>query len=345
MPTPSKKKRHCTEACKHARHAGRPPGRTIYPPQPPDDARNQPVLQHGCVCCGVETPCVHRPRQPPRKRSCINTPIAVDPQHPPTAEEMKLAAVVELQTRQALAKDAGTRVAGATVGELAKKAGVGVRQLHRLSAQFGSRSLSRRPGSGRPVTANATDIERWFRQQSRSLNGAWTAESMAIEMRKQWGFGSSATVSRLARKLGYRQLFQCYRPALTAAHQERRLDWAKKVLEQPHPFAEPDTVYVHVDEKWFLCPTAQTAMLGRSKGETTGGHTCEQDPHHQGHVPRRSRSTKPGAQLRRSNRVVPHCRSSSSTTTEQAPQQGRPSLEAGQHGRRLVQGVHEGTCG
>jgi transposase len=276
---------------------------------------------------------------------CISAPITVDPQHPPTAEETKLAAVVEFQTRQAVAKETGTRVAGATVGELAKKAGVGERQFRRLSAQFGSRSLSRRPGSGRPDTVNAKDIEQWFRQKSRSLNGFWTAESMAIEMRAQWGLGSSATVSRMARKLGYRQLFQCYRPALTATHQERRLDWATKVLAQPHPFAEPDTVYVHVDEKWFFAqllkrrcwvgPREKPPVVTlASKTHITKvmflGAVARPNPTHNfdGRI-----GLYPIADQVPAQRKSKH------------HNKGRPSLEAGQHGRKFVQEIHDGTCG
>jgi len=45
----------------------------------------------------------------------------VDLQHPPTKEEMKLAAVVEYRTRKAVAEEMGLRVSGATANELARR--------------------------------------------------------------------------------------------------------------------------------------------------------------------------------------------------------------------------------
>jgi len=346
MPRRTKRQQHLIRARAMIARAGRQRGVVVHPPQPPDDVRNQPTLAHGCVCC--EQPPQRSPRlcRPQRKRRRqVYSETDTDTAHQHTEAETTWAAVSELQISRAVAKATKTRVHGADVKNIAKKLNVTPRHLRRLAHWSRFRSLFRRPGSGKRKSATSREMQEWLLQKSHELGGTWTTRMMANCMRERWGYGSPGSVWRLAHALGFRLVYQRSRPLLNAEAKRRRLAWATEQLSNGEPFKEPGTVYVHVDEKWFLCPTAQTAMLGRSKGETTGGHTCEQDPHHQGHVPRRSRSTKPGAQLRRSNRVVPHCRSSSSTTTEQAPQQGRPSLEAGQHGRRLVQGVHEGTCG
>jgi len=76
---------------------------------------------------------------------------------------------------------------------------------------------------------------------------------MADKMRATWGRGSLGVVFSLAHKLGFRRLRMCVRPFLSGAHMAARLAWAQELTaDQNGAFAEPDTVYVHVDEKWFF---------------------------------------------------------------------------------------------
>jgi len=254
MPTPTKRQKHLANARRAIKQAGRLRGAVVCPPQPSEDARNQPVLDHSCVCCSDALPsarCI-RPSQPKKPRKVSPEP-SIDAGHPPTEAEKTFAAVAELQALRTVAKATKTRVSRTAVSKIAKKIKVTPRHLRRLSRWSVVRSLFRRPGSGRRVSATSSEVKEWFVQKSHELGGAWATRTMAAAMREKWGHGSQTTVCRLAHALGFRHVRQRVHPVLSSVAKQRRLAWANEQLAKPGgPFAEPDTVYVHVDEKWFF---------------------------------------------------------------------------------------------
>jgi hypothetical protein len=173
MLTPTKAQKQRAAARAKVQHPGRPRGSPIRPPQPSDDARNQPVRERGeCLGCAVcaahgAAACSHlHLHARPRKFACISQ-LA----HPPTDVETRVTAVAEYRTRQAVARETGTRVSGARIKEIAQRIALSERQLRRLATQLPFRSLSRRPGSGRRPTVSKADLARWFAGESQRTRG------------------------------------------------------------------------------------------------------------------------------------------------------------------------------
>jgi len=175
----------------------------------------------------------------------------VDTANPPTAIDKRWDAVADFRAAAAAAAARGTRLASSVARKIAKRIGIGAAQLRRLSRTSKWRSMRRRPGSGRPSKATP-ELKEWFLQTAKELSGYWTTRQMAALMKATWGFGSLSMVFRLAHELGFRHIRMHVRPFLSAKHMAARLEWVRKLLEDPKlTFAEPDTVYIHVDEKWF----------------------------------------------------------------------------------------------
>jgi len=175
----------------------------------------------------------------------------IDEANPPTELDKRWDAIADFRVATAVARARRRRLAASTVISIARRINVGVPQLRRLARFSKFRSMFRRIGSGRPSKATPK-LKEWFFQKSKELAGCWTIRQMASLRKKQCGFGSVSMVFRLAHELGFRHLHRQLRPFLSTRHMAARLAWAKKLLEDPERiFAEPDTVYVHIDEKWF----------------------------------------------------------------------------------------------
>jgi len=177
----------------------------------------------------------------------------VESKNPPKETDMRWVAVCDLRERQAVASATRTRVSTAAVRKIARRIGVGAARLRGLARACKFRSMDRCPGSGRPSKITQK-LKTWFLQTSKELGGHWTVRQMADKMRKEWGCGSISVVWRLAHNLGFQHLHMHLRPLLTQSHKEARLAWVEGLLKLDRPFAEPNTVYVHVDEKWFFSP-------------------------------------------------------------------------------------------
>ena len=203
--------------------------------------------------------CKPAPRQPkPRKHPCLITEPAVDAVNPPTEVDKRWDAVADFRAEAAVAAGRGKRLAASVASSIGKRIGVGAAQLRRLCRVSKWRSMFRRPGSGRP-SKTTPELREWFLQTSKDLSGHWTIRQMALLMKEKWGRGSSSMVWRFARELGFRHLHMHVRPFLSAEHMAARLAWVQELLKDPKlTFAEPDTVYVHIDEKWFYA-----LLLGR----------------------------------------------------------------------------------
>lgn len=239
-------------ALKAARTPGLPRGRPRRHQEPAadpsPDALNQRVRVHeACLGCPGDS-ATHAQAAPP-KRPRRNKTEAVDQTHPPTELEERFLAIAELRATQAAAAAAGRRVSGKMVDRIARRIGICASHLRRLSHGCSFRSLMRRPGSGGPLRVTPA-MKQWFRTTSDELGGFWTTRDMAAKMKAQWGVGSLGTVCRLARMLGFRFVRQRVCPLLTPEHKSARLEWAEAQLAQ-RPWLAEDTVYVHIDEKWF----------------------------------------------------------------------------------------------
>lgn len=95
-------------------------------------------------------------------------------------------------------------------------------------------------------------VKRWFAKKAKALGGAWTTRQMAEEMKRAWNCDSVGTVHRIAMELGYRRMRMTTVPMLTDSHKAQREKWVSDLLQREDgPFGDGDTVYIHVDEKWF----------------------------------------------------------------------------------------------
>lgn len=250
MSKPSKRKLQLRAAreSRNKVNLSRPCGSVIPPPQPPNDARNQSVLVHECVCCGPTWTSFHR--APPKKRQKPNSRQAnIQPTHPPTEAETKGTAVADLRILRAVAKVKGTRVVRAEVKKIANRLCITPGHLRRLAQWSSVRSLVRLPGSGRRLSAGDRTAKNWLLRKSHELGGAWTTRMMADLMHVELGRGSQSTVIRLAQSLGFRRVYQRVRPLLSFEAKKRRLEWANQQLATK---PKQDEVHVHVDEKWFF---------------------------------------------------------------------------------------------
>src|SRR3546814_20066125 len=81
--------------------------------------------------------------------------------------------------------------------------GVTGRQLREKSKQARETwSLSRKEGSGRPLTVSSPKVLEFIKLQAESWQYEFTAEGMAIAVRHRFGCGSRPSLQRLMQDLG-----------------------------------------------------------------------------------------------------------------------------------------------
>lgn len=133
---------------------------------------------------------------------------------------------------------------------IAKRHSVSLRTLYSWEKRAKSGGLWRRIGSGRHKKVTNT-IEAWFRTAAAERRGTWTIQDMVSIMKAKFGFGSPRTVVLLARRLGFGRVALGSAPILTEAHKAARLAWCSEQSSRVQPFGDNNSVFIHVDEKWF----------------------------------------------------------------------------------------------
>jgi hypothetical protein len=81
---------------------------------------------------------------------------------------------------------------------------------------------------------------------------------MAENVRNAFGFGSPNSIRTILLEEGWSEKSIRQVPLLSTAHMKARLDWANDWHDLK--WAHPDTLYVHIDEKWFYA-TRKGRML------------------------------------------------------------------------------------
>ena len=138
---------------------------------------------------------------------------------------------------------------------IARAIGKSVRSLNKMAqmALLGH-SLARRSGSGRPRLGTAEQMKKWCLAKHRECTRKWTTRSMARAMKKEWnGVRSVGTVYRLARMCHFKLTKPRLLPILSSDHMTKRKQFAQELTSaQDNPLDDPDTVFVMIDEKWFV---------------------------------------------------------------------------------------------
>jgi hypothetical protein len=177
------------------------------------------------------------------------------------------------------------------------------------------KSLLRAKGSSRPKSRVSWHGQALVREKAKALGGAWTTRQMAEEMKRAWNCGSVGTVHRIAMELGYRRMRMTTVPMLTDSHKAQREKWVSDLLQREDgPFGDCDTVYIHVDEKWFygLRPSKWFWVAKDEDRPVTA--ILSRSPLNKVMFSRRSCSASSAAQLRWHDRPLSCWRSCSSTT-------------------------------
>jgi len=148
----------------------------------------------------------------------------------------------------------GRRVQSSQMAAIASELHTPVKMLRAWLLKALHGSLRRKPGSGRPRKAFASEIYNWLCHRIRDVNGAITIRQLVADMRNDLGWGCAGSVHKLLRRFGFRHARQRLVPLLSPAHMTRRLEWANALLTRPQEvrFGGDNEVLVHCDEKWFF---------------------------------------------------------------------------------------------
>ena len=188
-----------------------------------------------------------------------------------TQEERRWGAVLQAWTLGTACVAARKRCPREELEKIAGSNGDKVRALNRLVRRdLSTGSLGGKVGSGRRQSIPSSELRQWFTETSRKHGNVWTLRGMGGEMRKRWpGFGSAASVLRVAKRLGFKRVRVRTLPLLTDKGKNKRAEWARMQLgKEGGPLGGDKTVLVHADEKWFYgLRQRQYFLVG--PGETT----------------------------------------------------------------------------
>ena len=210
----------------------------------PADVLSQPLKERG-PCTGCDESHTHSAR----KRRCTRQPASGD--------NSVVKAVVEASHARGVAEGVARARMGRRWGfvtrtllRIAKRHCVTLRTLYSWEARALSGTLARRAGSGRPrKTTKAVDD--WFRATTSEQRGTWTIRGMTTRMKVKFGFGSHQTTVFLARRLGFHRVALGTLPILNEKHKAARVAWCTDYSARPQPFGDENSLFIHVDEKWF----------------------------------------------------------------------------------------------
>ena len=171
--------------------------------------------------------------EPPKKRQRKARESAAS-KTMPTREEKRWTAVVKACTIRATCLAMKKRCPIAEMKKIASSIRVNVRTLNKLiNKALTTGSLARIHGSGRRNTVSFSQLKKWFHKTSKKIGNIWTIRKMAAEMRKKWhGFGSTATVLHIAKRLGYARVKLRTLPLLRENNKHKRKIWTETLLKK-----------------------------------------------------------------------------------------------------------------
>ena len=162
------------------------------------------------------------------------------------ATESKYNAVIEYQREWSVNR----RLSNERTEELASHYGITGGYLRSLAKKVGTRSLTRKPGSGlEPSISTRKDIIEFMEAKAKEWDYEFAQRAMAGAVKAKFGVGCLSTIQKIMMNQEWKKSKKYIKPYLSEEHETARLEWAEE--REDTDFFSSDKVVVHVDEKYF----------------------------------------------------------------------------------------------